>query len=803
MKKYLFPVALATALITTGCSESDFLDNMMPDSEKERISFSLSDAASSRSGFSGGRTFMAMRIQSNKKTGGSGVGVKYTRTVAAGKKDVSGTDASWSDVVFEGDNVRYWDDAHGRYSLLSVYAVAIPNSEDDIKNLQTLLPAAVTSGTSKWGTEGTNKIAWQITTSAQTKDGAYNSENNAVVSSSSGTIDQEDLVYSNNIQKDHNFGIYRYDFSSGAYTPSPTGIADSHHSGQMLFFQHGMTDATALTTGVTDAPGKFDKGHLIFNHALTRITIQLVKGEGFVGESSFQFTAENALPKTNITLHDMFVKGTLNLEKGEWEHSENPADDKADIIKIAGSESAAAGFYVAQVLPGYEIKEGVTDKNVFKFTIDNNTYYITQDRLYKALYITDEDDTNRKSEFGFDATNNKFVLQQGKNYFFKIKVDKKQIEDVTATLEPWVKVTAQDFNLDNSHISFNFRGPSNGTECTDINLYQKTENLNDIYTTDQYIADGKGKEFSGDYLVKEGLKFTEVGPHTTSWYFEDNKTAYHLRTVSSNAVASSDGNLQGNPTKFTIKGGNTMPDYHWGAPMKQSLDNKVVPYDAITKGYSESIHPGIIATSSSINITEMHMLSNIYISLETTNDNSQVDLSEAKIQITSLSNSATVDMGTGFIQPDESSLVTLDLKAPEDYWKTPNQKTKYFQCAVVPQSLVKNIGGQDKYVGITITTKDNNQYFIIRKLSEIYATETKQNKPNEVNEVSVVDPNQPTASESSTDEEKEAARIKRWYPNHSYYYTIKITKKGIDAITATLSEWVKVIASDTNVDLES
>ena len=801
MKKYLFPVALATALITTGCSESDFLDNMMPDSEKERISFSLSDAASSRSGFCGGRTFMAMRIQSNKKTGGSGVAEKkYTRTVAAGKKDVSGTDASWSDVVFEGDNVRYWDDAHGRYSLLSVYAVAIPNSEDDIKNLQTLLPAAVTSGTSKWGTEGENKIRWQITTSAQTKDGAYDSENNAVVSSSSGTIDQEDLVYSNNIQKDHKYGIYRYDFNPIVqdYTPDPTGVAADHHSGQMLFFQNGMTDATALTTGVTDAPGKFDKGHLIFNHALTRITIQLVKGEGFVGESSFQFTAENALPKTNITLHDMFVKGTLNLEKGEWEHSENPADDKADIIKIAGSESAAAGFYVAQVLPGYEIKEGVTDKNVFKFTIDNNTYYITQDRLYKALYRTDEDVTNRKSEFGFDATNNKFVLQQGKNYFFKITVDKRKIAAMTATLEPWVKVTAKDFNLDNSHISFNFRGTSNETKCTDINLYQKTEDLTKIYTTNQYIADGRGKDFSGNYLVKDGQKFNTAGPHTTQWFFEDNKTAYHLRTVSSNAVDSHDGNLQGNPTSFTMKDGNTMPDYHWGAPMDASLNGKVVPYDAETKGYAESIHPGIIATSSPIYITEMHMLSNIYICLETSTDNSKVDLSNAKIKITKLSRKATVDMGTGYIAP-EQTYSDISLAAPSTYWVTENQKTGDFQCAVIPQSLVRG-DGNDDYVGITITTNDSNQYFIIRKLSEIYATETKQKKPNEV---SVVDPNQPTASESSTDEEKEAARIKRWYPNHSYYYTIKVSKKGIDAITATLSEWVKVIASDTNVDLES
>ena len=115
---------------------------------------------------------------------------------------------------------------------------------------------------------------------------------------------------------------------------------------------------------------------------------------------------------------------------------------------------------------------------------------------------------------------------------------------------------------------------------------------------------------------------------------------------------------------------------------------------------------------------------------------------------------------------------------------------------MIPQSLVRG-DGNDDYVGITITTNDSNQYFIIRNLSEIYAKATTQN------EVSVTDPNQSTASDSSSDEQKKKARIKRWYPNRSYYYTIKITKKGIDAITATLSEWVKVTAGDTSVDLES
>ena len=57
-----------------------------------------------------------MRIQSNER---GGAGVKYNRTCALAVKDEVNNSTSFSTVGFNTDDVRYWDDAHGRKSLLS------------------------------------------------------------------------------------------------------------------------------------------------------------------------------------------------------------------------------------------------------------------------------------------------------------------------------------------------------------------------------------------------------------------------------------------------------------------------------------------------------------------------------------------------------------------------------------------------------------------------------------------------------------------------------------------------------------
>lgn len=788
MKKYIYSILAATAFVAAGCSDNDVVENLIPDEQKDVIEFSLSDAAASstRAGFGGSATFVAMRMQSNEK-GGSGV--KYTRTVATAAKDETNptTATSFSNVTFTDDNKRYWDDAHGRKSLLSVFAVAIPNNATDSKGLENKLSKGDASA--KWGTSGTNTIEWSITTDKQTKDAS--TENTAAVST--GTIDNEDLVYSNNIQAGKKDGVYRWDGTT--YDPSNTG-ATTHHDGQMLFFQDGMTDATALSTAITDAPGHFDKGHLVFNHALTRLTIQLVEGAGFDSGSAadFQFTKEtSASAVTNITLLNMFTSGTLDLAAGTW-----GSKSSGNITQIAGSTTAAANTFCAQVLPDYVIADG-SNTNVMKFTIDNNTYFITQDMLFDALA---GDNNNKIADYGYDETNNnKFTLMQGKNYKFKITVDKTQIANMTATLTPWVNVTAADFGLDNRHVEFSFLDNATGEACTaGINFYQKTEDLEAIYTDNSYITAGKGVAFSGDYLTKGEATLTlDGGKYKTNWYYEDNKTAYHFRTISDNAEtviqASSD------PTYFTMTGASTMPDYHWGAPMKTTAN---LAYDPTSSnGYKANIHEGLTSTASDIKITEMHMMSNLNITLETTTGSDKVVLSGATIKLTRLANTGTVDMGTGYITP-AAPVTEVTMATPSNYWETTDVKTKAFQYAVVPQPLVRQSGDNgydssktgandnDNYIGITITTSDNNQYYVIRKLSEILITDIKKGTTDPY-----ADPDHPKDGSGNYQ------NITRWYPNHTYSYNIKITKKGIEAITATVTKWVDVTAKDINIDLES
>ena len=146
-------------------------------------------------------------------------------------------------------------------------------------------------------------------------------------------------------------------------------------------------------------------------------------------------------------------------------------------------------------------------------------------------------------------------------------------------------------------------------------------------------------------------------------------------------------------------------------------------------------------------------------------------------------------MGIGLVKPTGNIEDQEEMTQPTTFFVQENSadkisETQAFTWAVVPQPLwrgsTESEKTEDYYVGITITTPDNNQYYIIKNLSEITASSV-------------------GTSGNQTQNEK----IIRWYPNHSYTYTITITKKGIEAITCTLVNWSEVIAADKDIDLES
>lgn len=771
MKKYIFTTALATSLLITSCADNEVVDNVIPDSQKEMISFSLSDGASqTRAGLHAtAPTKVVMRIMSEDNASPSNK--KYVRTVATASAEVTGSDNStFSHVSFADLYKCYWDDAHGRNSRLSVYAVAVPGKNDDSKVDENSLTAGNGSTSAVWGAEATNTINWVVST--------YQTDE---------TNKEEDLVYSRNIREDGTDGRYVWDYnaSTPGY-PENTGNT-SHANGRLQFTQ-------AEGAAASDA-GHFDKGHMVFTHALSRINLTLVSGTGFNDTDDNELSHDFVLSSDGIIFKDMNVKADLDLTNGTWGTKTTGNVVAKPTISSTTYESNIKAAYncMIQVIPDYEFGKSSTN-NVISFTIDDNTYYVDQKMIYDAL----------KGATGVTITNDKIKMEQQKCYNITIKINKTAIDNVTATLEDWTYVNASDKDLYNSYINLSIYSATGG--CDNIDLYRLEDGDGNIYT-DLTSPTASSMEFytwKGDYTDKADITKpdganTGDGKYTTNWFFKDNKTFYHFRTVKQGTVI----DTESSKDKFTINSGaqDDDHDFHWGAPMKSGATFKYnVSGNDQTEGYGENIYKAIGSTKDEIKITELHMMSNINIILETTTSSNKVDLTGAKVHLTKFVTRGTVDMGTGLVTPDNNPTSTSDViitsPSVSDYWETPNVKTKPFTYSVVPQSLTRGSSDED-FIGVTIVTSDNNQYYIVKDLSKIFASSTTQGGNN------VTDPNQPIASESSDEATKQSAYITRWYPNHSYTYTFKITKKGIESITATLQEWTIVNAANKDIDLES
>lgn len=797
MKKFTYPLVFATALVATSCSDIDnFINEVIDPDGKEMISFSMSDGsvtpaqrAVTRAGFTGADTRIVARFQSDEKSTSN---VLYTRTVLKAAKDNTGGATDYSTVTYyTTDNTRYWDDAFGRKGQISVYAVAIPNSTSDTK-----LTDGKLAGGSTWAAEGSpnNNIQWDVTYGTQT----------------SATLDAEDLVYSNNIQSTGTNGRYVWDYTANPEGyPADNGRLDGHQPGRLVFTQKG----GALES---DA-GHFDKGHLMFNHALSRLTITLVEGSGFDGaafvdaeHSDFKFKTSTG----NIKLLSFPYTGTLNIKEGSWGDVTTH-----DIDQMIGATVSAAGDFSAQMLPGYKFYGTGTHAadNVMQFVIDDNTYYVTQKQVFDALNIAaNTTGANPLVAVESDANGNYIEMKQGKNYKLSITVKKTPIVDVTATLAPWVEV-AGSMEVNNAHISLTLN--TTGATCDkDIDLYRLDED-NAGYDADNYDFSYDGTAWFGNYSTDAMHKTTLLqtalagGKWTTPWYFESNKTYYHFRTVNSGTTieGTDDDDVK---DYFNIAAGPVAStDPHWGAPMK-STSTTWLKYDengtltdySDDKGYAAHLQHAIGATEDRIAIQELHMMSNINVVLETPNDGGKVMLYDDTtdpshpvgtiVKITRLAKNGTVEMGRGVVTPlapvspenwsnTEVTMTSPATTAAADYFTstgvTNRTQSKTYTYAVVPQSLSRNFSSDsdNDYIGIFIQTPDHNQYYVVKKLSDITAT-------------------------TVTDErdQTQGQRIKRWYPGHTYTYTFTITKTGIKNVTATVADWVNVTGQNTNITLE-
>ncbi len=772
MKKYIFPLSIAATLFAASCSSEEKIEEPLDNSMKTPIEFSMTDntasasvgvEGSTRAGFTVETGLIIRFIAENSSSQ-----KKYTKTTATA--EIETTSNTYSNVKFANGEIRYWDDSFGRDTKLSVFAIAVPG--------RTNLEKSLLKGEETWtGTESSNELTWSVRTSQNPSTG------------SGGVTDivgNEDLVYSNNIQENSERkvnGVSRWDFNA-----SPAGYPEFNGT-NFDNLKPGRMQFALKDDAIMDGPGKFDKGNLNFTHALCRVTLKVKLDEGFSADNS-----DHPNTVSDAKLIKMPFTGTFNVQTGMFNTYNTYTDTQINDIDMATltAESGIKAMYVGQVLPGYKISNDDETKNVLQFSVGDNTYYVTQKMVYYAL----KNATNSAQLVFDDATKTNIIMTEGQNYVLTVTVSKTKIDKITATLTPFTDISGS-YVRNNAYLSFDF-SQYKGEASQKFSLYRAKHEYNDYITGNSYEP---AFDWENGYKENIATLTAPTSPSTTwttNWYFENNKTFYHFRTVGKTSD-NTDREIKTDDTKgeyFEVISGNSDGNYKWGAPMKEGVslqydkDNNGFDYHNETTNPVHHISAAIGATESNIHITEVHALSHIRVKVLTTSGDDKVTLYDenksegnkmTKVRLTHIYTKGKMYMGNGLIKPtgertDKTDMTTLTYNSTNI---EANKIDDYYEYYVVPQDLVDN----DVYVGLEIETPDNNIYYVVQKLSEIKVSSV--TPPSDNNMGTVANP----------DGQNSGDRITYWYPNCCYTYNITLKKTGISNITCTLADWTNIEGS--------
>lgn len=679
MKKIHFPILLATALCLTACSNDD--DVSSNDDGKALISLGgIGQNNMTRAGFTGAETTLKIHYVSTRKANSEtfpyndgmkddGTTVKptlYMSSSATAAIDQTGLDEGFSTVTQTTAEKRFWDDAHGRNSLIALYAIAVPNKTSITKNADAF---NAWDTNQKEGKETTisHEIIWTVSNTQTSAD-----------------IADEDLAYSNNVSGDKTIG-----FNTGTKT-----------------FEKAEGDKS-----------------LVFNHALSRFTINVKKGEGFGVISATEFNV------TTAKLSGMTTAGTLNVASGTM--TSTATDKEVTFVgtktDYTDASSVKIGYtFCAQVFPGVTLQN--VETTMLTFVIDGNNYNIKGSEIYDALAATASDDAEKTDRAS---------LKAGKNYNLNITINKKGIEITSAKLINWERITGEE-----------------QTPTNDITIYANMESTAGTQTTvASDIYRSSAEDGKSGYTV-DGNKNTLAANNTlgTKWYWPDNSTQYHFRTISpQGTTVSTEEN-----DHITMIGGainDATNDYIWGAPLKETHTGEEHKF-TYNNGYAAYLYPAIGVTDSEIHITQFHVMSKIEVNLSTSEDDSKVNLTGAKVELMGFYNTATLDLYDAKITTKGEKIESETITRTTD-GETASKHT----YRVIPQAVAS--------LRFKITAQGNIYYVDIKDVLF------------------------------------NGSPITNWLPGEAYVYKFKLTKKGIDVLSAKLVDWTTITGNITDIDLES
>ena len=377
-----------------------------------------------------------------------------------------------------------------------------------------------------------------------------------------------------------------------------------------------------------------------YYHAMSKFTIVVVAGEGF------EATDLNA---ATVTLKDMNLEGTFTAPTSTVVAT-GTTEVKMYANSVTTTEGKTSRSYEAVSVPLVSLTK---DKLLATINnVDGNNYDIK---------LTD--DILKDWAKGIDNEKSK----SGVNYKLTITLNKQAIT-VVATLADWTDVSATgtgeiNFTADVKTIDKVNDTSLKGGDSFSLWRTADKKNFGAIATTAKY----------------DGSKFV----NTPAIYWANGSTSYYFRAL----AKKTDSKTLDAVTTFEA---NQDIDLLWGTTAAHKgylADNTEVPY-----AEGAAINP----RTGNVPLVFKHAMSKVVISLETTNDASAVDLTGAKVTLTSLANEGTIDL--------ESGVVTASTTKVEE---AVNASTSFDNLIMVPQT----IGNDAKLI---ITLDDNGTTYSLQ-----------------------------------------------------------------------------------------